>query len=95
MVVWVRQYYGIACLPLKAGLLEHFAPIAFGEPFYVTMEVCSSSESKLITNVYAHDKHGRLYMRLMEAEVTNSPRLNDLFLKGRYRHGSTQELTVG
>jgi hypothetical protein len=95
MVVWVRHYYDMACLPLRMGVAEQFRAIPPETPFYVTMEVLSSSESKLVTNVYAHDEQGRLYMRILEAEVTNSARLNSLFLKGRYRHGSKQELTVG
>lgn len=80
MLIWVRHFYQAASLPLRWQRGEHFQVIPFGEKFYVSMEVHSSNETKLVTNITAHDIQGQVYSRVFGAEVTISKQLNRLFV---------------
>ena len=47
------------------------------------MEVKSNSNTKLIANIYLHDKNGNIYSQVFEAEVTISKQLNYLFVSAK------------
>jgi NAD(P)-dependent dehydrogenase (short-subunit alcohol dehydrogenase family) len=79
MLVWARQEYGFGSLPLCIGTGEFYRPINFGEEFYVTLEVKSSSKSKLVADLFAHNEMGEVFSRMQDAEVTISPNLNEKF----------------
>jgi hypothetical protein len=46
----------------------------------VSMEVKDSSDSKLAADIFTHDENGRLYARVLGAQVTISKQLNHLFV---------------
>lgn len=79
MLIWVRHFYQAASLPLRCQHGEHFQFIPAGEKFYVSMEVVSSNEAKLVANITSHDIQGKVYSRVFGAEVTISKQLNRLF----------------
>jgi NAD(P)-dependent dehydrogenase (short-subunit alcohol dehydrogenase family) len=79
MLIWVRHFYQAASLPLRCQKGEHFQSIPWGKPFYVSMEVISSNENKLVANITSHDIQGKVYSRVFGAEVTISKQLNRLF----------------
>jgi NAD(P)-dependent dehydrogenase (short-subunit alcohol dehydrogenase family) len=80
MLIWVRHFYQAGSLPLRCLRSEHFQAILEGETFYVSMEVQSSTDTKLVANIISHDSHGQVYSRTFGAEVTVSKKLNDLFV---------------
>jgi hypothetical protein len=80
MVIWARYFHDAGSLPLKTRRGEQYRPIPFGETSYVSMEVVSSTNSKLVANIITHDGEGRIYARVLDAEVTISKQLNNLFV---------------
>lgn len=80
MLIWVRHFCQAGSLPLRCQKGEHFQAIPAGETFYVSMEVQSSTDTKLIANIISHDMQGQVYSRVFGAEVTISPQLNHLFV---------------
>jgi hypothetical protein len=79
MVIWARLFYGAGSLPLRAQMGEQYHSPTPGTKFYVSMEVCSHSETNLVANIIAHDANGEIYTRVNGAEVTISAQLNRLF----------------
>ena len=80
MLVWVRHYHQAASLPLCCASAEHFQNPLQGETFYVSLDVQSSSNSKLVAKIITHDANGKIYSRVSGAEVTISKQLNNLFI---------------
>ena len=80
MVIWARQFHDAGSLPLHTVRGEQFRPIPFGITTYVSMEVKESSESKLVADIITHDENGRIYAKVLGAEVTISQQLNHLFV---------------
>ncbi len=80
MVIWARHFHDAGSLPLHTDRGEQFRPIPFGVTTYVTMEVKESSDSKLVADILTHDENGRLYARVLGAQVTISKQLNHLFV---------------
>lgn len=80
MVIWARHFHDAGSLPLHTDRGEQFRPIPFGVTTYVSMEVRESSDSKLVADIFTHDENGRLYARVLGAQVTISKQLNHLFV---------------
>ncbi|MEI7772270.1 MAG: KR domain-containing protein, partial [Chloroflexales bacterium] len=81
-LVWVRQTYAAASLPLGWAAAEHYLPLAFGTPTYLTLAVRESSEQRLVADVAAHDAGGRVALQLRGVEVAVSRQLNRMFAAG-------------
>ncbi len=79
MVIWARHFHDAGSLPLLTKRGEQFRPIPFGRTTYVSMEVKESTDSKLVADIFTHDADGRIYSRVLGAEVTVSKKLNKLF----------------
>jgi NAD(P)-dependent dehydrogenase (short-subunit alcohol dehydrogenase family) len=95
VLVWVRHRYDAGCLPLRVGLMEHFRTVPPGEHFYVSTDILTATDSKVIASVTAHDAEGYIYTHVPEIEVTISARLNTLFAQSLANRASAQELSVG
>ncbi len=80
MVIWARHFHNAGSLPLHTDRGEQFRPIPFDTTTYVTMLVKESSDSKLVADILTHDENGRLYARVLGAQVTISKQLNHLFV---------------
>jgi len=80
-LIWLRYFYQTAALPLRLQKGENFRAMTPGDTFYVSMEVLSYSETKLVTNVITHDEQGQVYSRVFGAEATISKQLNHLFVQ--------------
>lgn len=89
LVIWCRQHRGAASLPLGTAVGELFGAPQAGEPFYVTMSVRSSNDYRLLADLAAHSADGRIYLRLMGAEVAISQHLNRLFSPALTTESST------
>jgi 1-acyl-sn-glycerol-3-phosphate acyltransferase len=83
MLIWVRQFCQAASLPLHYQRYEVFRPLRTGDVFYVSMDIRNSTETKLVSNITAHDGHGRVYSRMHGAEVTISKQLSRHFRPAR------------
>jgi len=83
MLIWVRYFYKAGSLPLLCQRGEHFQSIPWDENFYVSMEVQSSSDTKLVADLITHDKQGKVYAKVLGAEVIISKQLNQLFAGGK------------
>ncbi|MCK5716897.1 MAG: SDR family NAD(P)-dependent oxidoreductase, partial [Thiomargarita sp.] len=80
MLVWVRHFHQAASLPLRCDTAEHFKTTQEGKSFYVSLDVQSHTDSKLVATITTHDAEGMIYSRISGAEVTISKQLNHLFV---------------
>ena len=78
-VVWAMLQRGSASLPLCSERMEILAALAPGQPFYVSLEVRSSTDHGMVGDITSHDAQGRVYARVIGAAVTLSERLNHQF----------------
>ncbi len=83
LLIWAKQTYGYGGLPLKIQGGAQYRPVAFGETVYVSLTVQASSERQLVADVTVYDAAGLLYSQVEGAEITLSPRLNNLFAQNR------------
>lgn len=79
MVIWARHYLEAGSLPSRAQTGEQYRPMPPGHKFYVSLEVKRSTKTSMVADITTHDEAGKIYMRLLGAEVTISTRLNQLF----------------
>ncbi|OQY45094.1 MAG: hypothetical protein B6242_11270 [Anaerolineaceae bacterium 4572_78] len=79
MVIWARYFHQAGSLPLFMAKGEQYRKAIPGQVVYVTMDVQASSDSKLVADMYVHDKDGFVYSQVFGAEVAISKRLNSLF----------------
>ena len=85
MVLWVRQIGGAVGLPVGCQAGELFAPVPFDAPFYVSMRVCTATQTRLLADIDTHDGNGRVYNRIAGAEVAISRQLAPLFRQNQLR----------
>jgi hypothetical protein len=85
MLVWVRRHRDAGSLPSKVATLEQGSSIPVDCAFYVSLEVRNNGRTSLVADVTAHDEAGRVYCRMLGAEVTVSKKLNDQFLRATSR----------
>lgn len=78
-VIWAMLQRRSGSLPLRNERMELLAPLAPGQPFYVSLEVRSSTDHGMVGDIISHDAQGRVYARVLGAEVTLSERLNRQF----------------
>jgi hypothetical protein len=68
--IWTQHFHQIGCLPSEILNFEQFAPVPFGETFYVTCEVKSKTESNVVADVITHNQQGQIYNRMIGAKGT-------------------------
>jgi NAD(P)-dependent dehydrogenase (short-subunit alcohol dehydrogenase family) len=78
-LIWVRRSYDAASLPLGWASAEHYLPLAFDAPTYLTLAVREADEQRLVADIAAHDGDGRVALQLRGVEVAVSRQLNRLF----------------
>lgn len=83
LVVWVRQFYKSASLPLEFDRFTQFETILTGQKYYVIVEITKDSKTKAIANISACNSQGNIYASFSGASVTISPQLNHLFNQGK------------
>ncbi|MBV9389118.1 MAG: SDR family NAD(P)-dependent oxidoreductase [Chroococcidiopsidaceae cyanobacterium CP_BM_ER_R8_30] len=80
-LIWLMQLHQLGCLPLEIKKIEQFQPIPFDKRFYTSMELQSKTDTKVVSNITAHDSQGQAYIRLEGVVGIINKRLNHLFLK--------------
>jgi NAD(P)-dependent dehydrogenase (short-subunit alcohol dehydrogenase family) len=83
LLIWAHQTHGHGGLPLSIQKGEQYRPLPFAETLYATLTVQSSTRRHLVADVVVHDAAGQVYSQVMGAEITLSPRLNQLFAQNR------------
>jgi len=89
LLIWAARFKQSPGLPLRIQRGEQFRPAQFGEPVYATMTVQSSNDASLVADVTVHNAQGLVYSRVTGAEITLSPRLNQLFQQNQLRLDET------
>ncbi|MEG3833907.1 SDR family NAD(P)-dependent oxidoreductase [Microcoleus sp. Z1_B5] len=79
LLIWVRQFHQAGSLPFSCQKSEQFEAVPIGQPFYTSIEIISSTSTKLVANAVTHDAEGKVYSQIFGAEVTISQHLNRLF----------------
>jgi acyl transferase domain-containing protein len=79
LLIWVRQFHQAGSLPFSCQKNEQFETVPIGQPFYASIEIVSSTSTKLVANAVTHDAEGKVYSQIFGAEVTISQQLNRLF----------------
>ena len=85
MLIWVRRHRDAGSLPSKVQTFEHCRSLGGKRVFYVTLGVKDNARTSLTADVTAHDETGKIYMRVLDAEVTISKKLNEQFRKATSR----------
>lgn len=67
--IWTQHFHQEGCLPGKVDVYEQFGFIPHNETFYVSCEVKSKTPSSAIANFIIHDKHGKVYSRMLDAHA--------------------------
>ncbi len=71
--IWTQHFHQVGCLPSEIENFEQFAPVPFGELFYVTCEIKSKTESSVVADVITHNQKGQVYNRMKGAKGTILP----------------------
>jgi hypothetical protein len=79
MLIWVRHYCEAGSLPSSAQAGEQYRPIPSGHKFYVSLDVKTATQASMVADITTHDEAGKIYTRVLGAEVTISKQLNQLF----------------
>jgi len=81
MLIWVRKHYDAGSLPSKAPVGEQYRPIPTQQELYVSLDVKNASKTRMVADITTHDETGKIYTRVLDAEVTISKQLNHLFVR--------------
>ena len=81
MLVWVKINSNKGSLPSSAKRYEQYELIPSGTEFYVSLNVVNDQPSTMCADITLHSKTGKIYGRMLGAEVTISEALNPLFLQ--------------
>ena len=68
--LWTQYQQQQICLPSAIISYEQFAPIAFGETFYVSCEIKTKTNTAVVGDVIAHGKNGQIYAQMLGARGT-------------------------
>ncbi|MCD4739087.1 MAG: SDR family NAD(P)-dependent oxidoreductase [Anaerolineae bacterium] len=79
LLIWATDNHGYGGLPMQIQKGELYREVAFGDETYVTLQIKSNSEQRLVADVIVHDEDGYVYSRVTDAEITLSERMNELF----------------
>lgn len=81
--IYARHFHDAGSLPLRAMHGEHFMNVEFGETFYVTMRVLSSTSTDISAEIILYNEAGEVFMIVSDIAVTMSKNLNAMFLNNR------------
>lgn len=63
--IWLYHYHQEICLPGQQEKYEQFAKTPYNQPFYVSCEVRSKTQTSVIADFFIHDRLGKIYSRLL------------------------------
>jgi polyketide-type polyunsaturated fatty acid synthase PfaA len=77
-LVWAKSHKGLPSLPLKVGEFNYFRALE-EEEFFISLKVNDQSTSKMVCDLFCHNKKGELYAEMRGAEITMSKQLETKF----------------
>ncbi|HLP88968.1 MAG TPA: SDR family NAD(P)-dependent oxidoreductase [Nostocaceae cyanobacterium] len=72
--VWLSHFHQEVCLPGQLEVCEQFRPIPVNEPYYVSCEVITKTDTGIHANFIVHDTEGKIYCRILRAKAVIWPR---------------------
>ncbi|KOP25587.1 polyketide synthase [Hapalosiphon sp. MRB220] len=63
--IWLHHYHQEICLPGQQEKYEQFAKTPYNQPFYVSCEVKSKTQTGVTADFFVHDKQGKIYSQLL------------------------------
>ncbi len=79
LLIWAYSQMDSIGLPLQISGGTQYRAVDFDTTSYVTMQVQSNTNHKLVADVISHDEVGKIYSYIEAAEITLNNRLFDLF----------------
>jgi hypothetical protein len=79
LLIWASFQMDSIGLPLQISGGTQYRAVDFDTTSYVTMQVQSNTNHKLVADVISHDEVGKIYSYIEAAEITLNNRLFDLF----------------
>ncbi len=77
-LVWAKEYRDLASLPLKVSKASYFSVIE-EDSFFISLKVKEQGASKMVADLEAFSKDGKVYARFEGAEITMSKQLEQKF----------------
>ncbi|MCW7539467.1 SDR family NAD(P)-dependent oxidoreductase [Aquabacterium sp. A7-Y] len=74
-LLWLMLQTDDAGLPSQIGRWEQWAPLAFDQPFQLSMQLVSRSPAAMVVDIVVHDESGRIFSRLSGLTYTVSRKL--------------------
>jgi len=73
LLIWVRKFYGCACLPVRVEKVDVYNPQPFGRDFFVAMSIVRADDFCMEADLLAFDaEDGAVYLKFHSAAVTIS-----------------------
>jgi NADP-dependent 3-hydroxy acid dehydrogenase YdfG len=83
LLIWASSQMDSIGLPLQISGGTQYRAVDFDTTSYVTMQVQSNTNHKLVADVISHDEVGKIYSYIEAAEITLNNRLFDLFKENK------------
>lgn len=72
LLVWSQHFEQAPCLPSRLKCLEQWLPVSFNQPYIITLEVQSHTETSVVGDIFVQDMNGQLVQKLTGLEGTIS-----------------------
>lgn len=79
-LIWLQHFHQVAALPSRTGKVEFFRDFPVNQIFYVSTEILSCKNNKLVANIISHDNQGLIYCQAFNVEATISKSLKKMFV---------------
>ncbi len=63
--IWLYHYHQEICLPGQQERYEQFAKTPYNQPFYVSCEIKSKTQTGVVADFFVHDQQGTIYSQLL------------------------------
>ncbi len=72
LLVWSQHFEQAPCLPSRLDRLEQWLPVRFGQPYIITLEVQSHTDTSVVGDILVQDMNGQVVQKLTALEGTIS-----------------------
>ena len=79
-LVWLQYFHQVSALPSRTGEVQFFRDLPVDKTFYVSTEILSCKNNKLVANIISHDADGLIYCQAFNVEATISKSLKKMFV---------------
>jgi acyl transferase domain-containing protein len=71
--VWLSHFHQEICLPGQLVLTEQYRPLPCDQPYYVSCEVKTKTDTGVTADFIIHNQEGQIYSRIVEAKAVIWP----------------------